>query len=392
MIAKPLFWISIGIILYAYAGYTLILFFVVLIKKLFIPATTEPTVDEPDVTLFITAYNEEDNVVKKMENTLQLDYPGDKLKIVWITDGSEDNTTQLLTKYKEVTNFHENERKGKIHAMNRGMQYIKTPLVVFSDTNTSLNHEAIREIVKLFRDKKTGCVAGEKRIYMKNKDMAVSSGEGIYWQYESQIKKLESKLNSSMGAAGELFALRTSLFSPVKADTILDDFTISLNVARKGYKIKYTPLAYAEENASLNIHEEMKRKIRIASGGIQTLFRTLDVLNPFRYPLLSFQYFSHKVLRWTLVPVSFIAALITNILIVTKVPSSGHIFQYTLIIQGIFYFMVVIGWLLRNKQIRLKLVFLPYYLFIMNYSIIAGIIRFATNSHSVLWEKSDRLN
>ncbi len=385
------FWISLGIIFYAYAGYTLMLFFSVRIKKLFSTAGKNPApYDEPKVTLFITAYNEAGSVRKKMENSLNLDYPKEKLKIVWVTDGSDDNSDELLAGYKEVTILHENIRKGKIHAMNRGMQFINTPIVIFSDANTLLNREAIREIVKLFLDNKVGCVSGEKRIFMGDKESAVSSGEGIYWQYESQIKKLESDLNSTVGAAGELFAIRTVLFTPIKPDTILDDFMISLEIARKGYKIKYTPNAYAQENASLNIYEERKRKIRIASGGIQTFSRTPDLLNPFRYGLLSFQYFSHKVLRWTLVPIAFIVALMSNILIVLKYPYSPVLYVVLLTAQFLFYILIFAGWLLRNRRIRLKLLFLPYYLFVMNYSIIEGILRFISGSYTVLWEKSNR--
>ena len=385
------FWISLAIILYAYAGYTLILFISCQIKKLFTIDDITPTSGyEPEVTLFITAYNEAGSIKKKMENSLDMDYPKEKLKIVWVTDGSNDNSAELLAVYKEVTILHENIRKGKIHAMNRGMQFVNTPIVIFSDANTSLNREAIREIVKLFRHDKVGCVSCEKRIFMGDKETAVSSGEGIYWQYESQIKKLESDLNSTVGAAGELFAIRTVLFNPVKPDTILDDFMISLEIARKGYKIKYTPYAFAQENASLNIHEERKRKIRIASGGIQTFFRKPDLLNPFRYGFLSFQYFSHKVLRWIFVPLAFITILITNILIVLKSQYSQVLFYFVLMAQCLFYMLILAGWILRNRRIRLKLLFMPYYLFVMNYSIIEGILRYITGSYTVLWEKSSR--
>jgi cellulose synthase/poly-beta-1,6-N-acetylglucosamine synthase-like glycosyltransferase len=143
-----------------------------------------------------------------------------------------------------------------MHAMNRGMQFVKAPIVIFSDTNTRLNTNAIREIAACFSDPKTGCVAGEKRLVEKVADVAAAAGEGLYWKFESWVKKMDSELNSAVGAVGELFAIRRELFEEVETDTILDDFIISLRIAQKGYKIAYSPNAYAEETASLNVKEE----------------------------------------------------------------------------------------------------------------------------------------
>ena len=167
-----------------------------------------------------------------------------------------------------------------------------------------------------FSNPNTGCVAGEKRILEKEADAAAGAGEGLYWKFESWIKNMDAELNTAVGAVGELFAIRTELFEDVENDTLLDDFIISLRIARKGYHIAYTPNAYAEETASLNVKEELKRKIRIAAGGIQTIFRLKGLLNPFRYGLLSWQYFSHKVLRWTLAPLSLFLIFAVNLFIV----------------------------------------------------------------------------
>ncbi len=183
----------------------------------------------------------------------------------------------------ELEVHHLPERRGKMHAMNRGVKFVKAPIIIFSDTNTILGEESIREIVAKFSNPNTGCVAGEKRIVNKQSDIAAGAGEGLYWRMESWIKSMDAELNSTVGAAGELFAIRTELFEEVEADTLIDDFIISLRIAQKGYHIAYTPNAYSEETASLNVKEEMKRKIRIAAGGIQTIFRLKGLLNPFRY-------------------------------------------------------------------------------------------------------------
>ncbi len=386
-----LFWFFLILICYAYAGYTLLLFIINLVLKLFQHGrAADEDIPLPAITIFITAYNEEDYVDRKMQNTLELIYPREKLHILWITDGSTDDTPGKVKKYKQAEHYHLSERRGKVHAMNRGMNYVKTPLVVFSDTNTLLGKNALLVIARLFDNKNVGCVAGEKRIIIQDKDKAVSSGEGIYWKYESLIKQLESNISSSLGAAGELFAIRRELFTPVPEDTILDDFTISLEIAKKGYKIKYSPEAWASENASLNIKEEMKRKVRIASGGIQTMLRMKELLNPFRYGLLSFQYLSHKMLRWTLVPVSFILIFVLNLVLLIQGKDNQYLYFILFIIQLLYYLLVLTGRLLRTRNLKAKIIFLPYYLFIMNYSELSGMIMYFSGKHTALWEKAKR--
>lgn len=388
---KAAFWFFLSIIIYSYGIYTIILLIIKFFKNIFtLKKESEPVFFEPEVTLFVAAYNEKECIGQKINNSIQLSYPSEKIRMVWVTDGSNDGSPDMLKNYAGVQVYHQNERKGKVDAMNRGMKMVTTPLVIFSDANTDLNESAVRVIVNAFRDKKVGCVAGEKRIYSNNKEKAVGAGEGLYWQYESLIKKLESDINSTVGAAGELFAVRTELFEDVESDTILDDFTISLRIAEKGYKIKYVPGANAYEKASLSINEELKRKIRIASGGFQTLFRMTGLFNFFKHGLLSFQYISHKVLRWALVPVAFLMIFILNLSIVVISPFGYSFYSIVFAIQIIFYLFVLTGWLLSNKSIRMKIIFVPYYLFVMNYSILVGMIRYFRKKHSVVWEKAKR--
>jgi cellulose synthase/poly-beta-1,6-N-acetylglucosamine synthase-like glycosyltransferase len=237
-----------------------------------------------------------------MKNSLALEYPKDKLKILWVTDGSDDGTDQIVAQYPEAQVLHRPERNGKIGAMNRGMQYVKTPLVVFCDANTMLGKESIRRIVNLFKDETVGCVSGEKRILDKASDTASGAGEGIYWKYESQLKKWDYELHSVVGAAGELFGIRTDLFEPVHPEVILDDFIISLRMAKDGFVTAYAPEAYATEPPVNKIEHEIRRKIRISSGGIQSIIMLAPLLNPLPNPVLTFQYISHRVLRWTLTP------------------------------------------------------------------------------------------
>ena len=386
-----LFWILLSIVIYAYIVYPCLLIVLCYFSKLLRHKKDQDykSIDFPEVTLFVSAYNETDFIDKKVTNSLQINYPKEKLKHVWITDGSTDGTEKYLEQYNFIEVYHQDARNGKTGAINRGMKFVTTPIVVFSDANTDLNKESINEIVRLFKDPSVGCVAGEKRIHLKGKDNAVNSGEGFYWKYESIIKKKESELNSVIGAAGELFAIRTSLFEEIEDDTILDDFIISMQIAQRGYKIKYAPNAYATERASVNIKEELKRKVRIAYGGFQAIPRLKKSLNPFKNFGLTFQYLSHKLLRWTLVPFAFFMLFFVNLSILIF-NNSSYIYKLAFFLQVLFYLFTLFGYLFQSKSMKLKILFSPYYVFIMNLSQIIGLIRFLRKKQSVNWEKSKR--
>jgi len=394
MMLTILFWVLLFILFYTYLGYGLVLWFLVKAKNVIAPnkTTLSNASFEPEVCLFVTAYNEKDYIQQKIANSFTLDYPKDKIQYLWVTDGSDDGTPDLLKKYSELEVYHLPERRGKMHAMNRGMKFVKAPIVIFSDTNTLLGQNSIREIVKRFSNERVGCVAGEKRIIESESETAAGAGEGLYWKLESWVKKNDSELNSAVGAVGELFAIRTVLFEDVETDTLLDDFIISLRIAMQGYKIAYAPEAYAEETASLNVHEELKRKIRIAAGGVQTIFRLKRLINPFEYGILTWQYFSHKVLRWTITPIALFLLPIINLMLMIQKGSWSLTNFYALVFwfQLLCYVVAIFGWYFEQKRIRLKLFFAPYYFVMINYAGIRGILRYFKGHQSVNWEKSKR--
>ncbi len=387
-----LFWICIFLVFYTFIGYGLFLYFLVKIKEIFrkpLPRT-EPK-DWPEVTLFIAAYNEEAIVEAKMDNCLQLNYPPHQLKILWITDGSNDKTNEKLAQYPQVTVYHIPQRKGKTAALNRGIQFVKTPFVIYTDANTMLNKEAVREMVKEFSDSCVGCVAGEKRIAVDEKDQAAAGGEGFYWTYESKLKEWDSRLYSAVGAAGELFAIRTSLFEKMPEDTLLDDFILSMRIAQKGYKIAYCKSAYALEKGSADIQNEEKRKIRIAAGGLQSIKRLGNLLipNPFHLGRLRFQYISHRVLRWSVTPVALFLLPFLNIALVVVYPKPIYIIL--LILQMLFYLAAFSGALLQQKKIKIKVLFIPYYFLFMNINVLKAFFSQHKYKGKGTWEKAQRI-
>jgi len=268
------------------------------------------------------------------------------------------------------------------------MEYVDTEIVVFTDANTFLNPEAITRICRHYTDKTVGAVAGEKRVQINENADASAAGEGFYWKYESTLKKWDSELYSVVGAAGELFSVRRSLYQDVPADTVLDDFMISMLIATKGYRIVYEPEAYAIETASENVSEELKRKIRIAAGGMQSILRLKSLFNPFKYPVLSFQYISHRVLRWTVTPFLLILVFILNVALAFE---PGQAFYMAIFFsQILFYLLAVLGFIMEKRHIRIKVLFIPYYFCVMNYAVLMGIIRYFTTKQSAVWEKAQR--
>lgn len=385
-----LFWICFSILFYSYLGYGIILYGIVQFKRRFLSSRQQPrqtTHSLPDVTVLIAAFNEEDYILEKIRNTLSLDYPGEKLQVLIVTDGSSDQTPELVKKYPAITLLHQPQRQGKIAAVQRAMPFVSTDLVVFTDANTMLNQEALLKIVRHYQDPRVGAVAGEKRILSREKEAANSAGEGIYWRYESALKKWDSELYSVVGAAGELFSIRKSLFEHVPADTLIEDFYLTLRIAQRGYRVCYEPGAYALEGPSASIGEELKRKIRIAAGGIQAVVRLKDLLNPFRFGMLSFQYISHRVLRWTLAPLALLLLLAANVALAWQ----GLVFyQAALLLQAAFYGSAILGRICESQQLKVKAFFVPYYFFIMNYAVYKGFFRFLKGTQSVLWEKAKR--
>ena len=380
------FWIGIAIVVYTYVGYGLIIY--ILDNLIGRNKNTDNQANNfyPEVTLMVAAYNEERFIESKIANSLSLDYPADKLNLWIVADGSTDRTVEIAQNFPTVTTFHSPERKGKIHAVNRVMKSVKTPIVIFSDANTVLNKEAIKNIARHFKDEKVGGVAGEKQIVDNKSDNASGSGEGLYWKYESALKKMDSNLTTAIGAAGELFALRTELYHETEPDTLIEDFVTSMRIVAKGYRFIYEPEAYAIETASATIKDEWKRKVRISAGGIQALVRLPELLNPFRYGLICWQYVSHRVLRWTLAPLALPVILITNIFLFNQ----SLFYKVCLLGQLAFYSIALLGHLLRDKKISIKGFFVPYYFSMMNLSVFAGVLRLIRKQQSVVWEKSER--
>jgi cellulose synthase/poly-beta-1,6-N-acetylglucosamine synthase-like glycosyltransferase len=387
------FWVCVALILYTYAGYPLLL---ALLAHLRPKPSFEPTYT-PTVTLLIAAYNEQAVIARKLDNSLALDYPADRLQIVVAADGSDDQTREIVQRYRErgVLLSYRTERQGKMAAINHAMRLATGEIIVFSDANNLYAPDTLRRLAAPFALGRVGAVSGAKRI-VADED-ALSASEGLYWKYESFIKQQESRLGTCIGSPGEVFALRRNLFDPPPAQIINDDFYMAMQVVRKGYRVLYIPEARSYERASASAQDEITRRARIVAGRYQAMTYAGRFLT-LRNPVAAWQVISHKFLR-PLVPLGMAGALIANALAVILPPPAGPLrllrlappYNWGLLtLQGLFYLAAWFGSAFKPGGMIGKALYLPTFLVNSNMAAVIGLYRHLTGRQTVLWERVAR--
>lgn len=377
------FWAAVALTVYAYAGYPLI---AILLARRW--GRSHPTSSlAPSLTVLVAAYNEAGVIAQKIENALAQDYAGE-LEVLVVTDGSDDGTPRIVRSLAErdprVRLTHQGDRQGKIAALNRSVPLARGEIVVLSDANAMFVAGSLRALAGHFGDPAVAAVSGEKCIAPGEGD--VSQGEGLYWRYESAIKRADSALSSVMGAAGEILAVRKECYRPLPNDTLLDDFVLSMQLVAAGFRVLYEPRAAATEEASPSPQEEFKRKVRIVAGGWQAVVRLWPLLLPGK-PLVCFQYVSHRVLRWVLVPELLVIALFANLALAL---GESPLYEVLLLAQLAFYSAALLGYGLQTQGIRWKPLYLPFWFAFLNLAALAGMWRYLTHSQPVTWEKVAR--
>lgn len=379
------FWTCIFIVFYVFVGYGMLISILAKIKGTK-PIETLADEDLPEVTFLVAAYNEEEIIEEKIKNTLALDYPKDKLKIKVVTDGSNDGTNDIVSRFSEAELCFKPERAGKIAAVNRVMPSVESALTVFTDANVMINKDGLKNMIRHFQSNLVGAVSGEKTVLSKEEDGASSSGEGFYWKYESFLKRKDAEWNTLVGSAGELFAIRTHLYENIDTNTLIEDFVMTMKLSAKGYKVAYEPQALAMETGSANIEEETKRKVRISAGGIQAVIMLLPLLNFFKYGKLTFQYISHRALRWTLMPLALVGAF-TSIFFLAP---QGWPYDLIMRLELIFAILALAGYAMRNGETKIKALYIPYYFIYMHYCVVLGWIKYFRGKQQVTWDKAKR--
>lgn len=347
--------------------------------------TDSRTYHEPSVALIIAAYNEEDVISKKIENSLQLAYPTDKLNIVVFSDESDDRTDKIVKSYADdgVSLERIKGRVGKTECQNQVANMVDEGILVFSDANSMYEPDAISELVSGF-SQNVGCVVGELRY----QDSSNVEGESVYWRYESWIKRLESQFHSLVTGNGSIYAVRVDSYVPQPADAI-SDFTEPLSIVRHGERVAYVPSAIAWEKTETSSAAELQRRIRIVTRSWNSLSRFRDLLNPLQNPQFAYQLWSHKVLRW-LTPVFLIGVLISNVGL--SLIRYSVVFDVTLASQFVFYALAGIGWMAdRTGADDPMITHVPFYFLQANYGMLLGMVNFLLGENIITWETSDRV-
>jgi len=373
-----LFWSSMGSFLYAYFGYPLSLFLI----GFFFNQKVRKTFFFPYTTMVITAYNEEKRIAEKLQNTLNLQYPKEKLQIIVASDGSTDRTNEILRNFQknEVELLEILERKGKESAQKAACKKARGDVIVFTDVATTLDPEALKEIVANFADPLVGCVSSEDRLIGKD---GKPCGEGLYVRYEMWLRRLESKVNSLVGLSGSFFAARKEVCQDLSAE-MQSDFRTVLSSVKKGLRgiSDRKVIGYYEDISDQR--NEMDRKIRTVIRGLTVFFRHLEFLNFIRYGFFSYQYFCHKLLRWV-TPLFLFVAFFANAIL-----ASDSLFFFLVFIgQSAFYIAAVMAWKMSALSQK-TLMKVPMYFLIVNISILVAWYRYLRGKRVVMWAPSER--
>lgn len=395
-----LLWLSVGCIIYVYAGYPVLLSLIAGLRSKVEMLTDDTFL--PYITILISAYNEEKVIAGKLKNTLELDYPKDRLQILVTADGSDDSTLETVKSFADqgVEYCYIPQRQGKMAAINRAMKNVRGEIVIFSDANNIYDKDAVRQLLSPFIDKKWGGVTGAKRIIdVKN---YLGASEGIYWKYESFIKEQETRLGTCITVAGEIFAMRRDLYTPPPQDIINDDFYLAAQILNKNRNIYYQPMAKSYEPVSKSAIEEINRRTRIIAGRYQAIFRPHQYLS-LRRPVVLWQIISHKFAR-PLVPIFMLIVLLFSVLSVvfTAQPSSSTMidilaltspFNWTvLFMQTAFYIIALTGncFTKKPKGKLGKMMYVSTFLVNSNVAALLGLFNYLTGKQSVLWKKANR--
>jgi len=385
---EAVFWILAFIVLYTYFGYPILLKVLSLNKK----QSKYKNENVVKVTLIIAAHNEEEVIGEKIENSLSLNYPKDKLEIIVASDASTDRTNEIVLEYANqgmILNLQE-EHKGKSAILNDTvLRTARGEIVVFTDATTFLKPDALKKLARNFANFKIGAVC-TRLIFVNQEDSSISRTEGIYWRYEEFLRRKESEIGILPFVSGAFYGIRKHLYTPVRED-LPDDSISPLSVYKKGYQVVFEEEAVAYETMASTVGGEFRIKSRGVTRELGAILSFKELLNPFKYPLLSWVLFSHRLLRWSVgFFLVFIFAL--NVFLLDK-----PVYLALFLTQVIFYLFASIGFLLEsyrllttntnNQLLQAKRIFsVPFYYCIVNFAALCGIIQFLLGKKKAVWQ------
>jgi len=387
--AQYVFWACLILVSYTYVFYPCVLFGIYAVAQaradLRFLATRRDRRRRPlreadlrPVTLIVPAYNEAAHLKDKLDNVQELDYPRDRLQVVFVSDGSTDGTDEILEAVHDPAfeTIRLARRSGKAVALNRAVETARHDILVFSDASTLFRPDAIRQLVRHFEDPRVGVVCGA--LALRGTD-EFKRTEGVYWRYEMSLRLMEARLGATLTASGAIYALRRRCFRPLTPDDVIDDFVVPMRARKLGFRVVFDPEAEAVDFAAESVQDEFTRRVRIAVGSFRALREVSRV--PLR-PLACLAFFSHKFLRWIL-PFLLIGLFASNLVLL-----DGAIYRVALAAQCAFYFWAGVGFLLRGRASRVPLASLCYFLVAVNIAFLVGFVRFLGRRKETAWQRA----
>ena len=381
--AQFIFWTGATALFYTYAGYPILVYAV----SLLFPKPVKRADFEPNVTVLITAYNEERDIRAKIENTLKLEYPNKKLEILVASDGSTDRTDEIVRNFsgEKVRLFRQEGRVGKTFTQNKAVEQSAGEIVLFSDATTMYQPDALRRMLPNFADETVGCVAG-KLIYVDDSRSNVGKGAKSYWNYETFIKTSESRACSLIGASGCIYAVRKSAYRPMYPEAC-SDFLIATKIYEQGLRSVYEAAAICSEETNRQTGKELKMRVRVISQTFTDLWRNRQMLNPLHSGFFAVELISHKLLRYA-APLFLILIFISTAVLAV----SSNIFAVAFVLQIVFYALALVGWFLERSEKTVGIFAFPLYFALANLASLIGFYKFLSGERYARWEPARENN
>jgi cellulose synthase/poly-beta-1,6-N-acetylglucosamine synthase-like glycosyltransferase len=375
-IAQIIFFVSAAFLFYVYLGYPLLLAVLSLLR----PRRRPGSVDEPKLSVLIAAHNEESSIKRKLDATLSLDYPADKLEVLVLSDGSTDRTDEIvrLATDPRVRLVRTEHRGGKTNAQNCGVREAHGDILVFSDATTIYHPQALRRLAANYRDPHVGAVSGRYQYFDAAGDSPTGLGSIAFWNYENFIKRAQSRIATITGCCGCIYSVRRKFYTELNPD-IISDLVQPLWVIQKGYKVVFEPEAMAYEETTRSTAEEFSMRVRVVTRGMRGLLSVPDLFKPWKHPWVCFQLLSHKVLRW-LVPVFLAMLLLSNVTLAVR-----PFFAVTLTLQTLFYLLAVVAKVAPIHR-TWKVLGVPLFFCTMNAAAVVSLIRLWQGQRYSVWQ------
>lgn len=373
---QVVFWTAAATLFYIYVGYAALLCLIALFRKQRRPGPGYT----PEISILIAACNEEAGIRQKLEQTLALDYPADKMEVLVLSDGSQDSTDQIVTSFADprVRLVRIPERRGKTNAQNEGVQLANGEVLIFSDATTTYHPQALKYLAANYQDPAVGAVSGRYQYFDRNQDSPTGLGTIAFWNYENTIKTRQSRISTLTGCCGCIYSVRKSAYTALAPD-VISDLVQPLWVIQKGYRVVFEDRALAYEQTTESTSEEFAMRVRVITRGMRGLLSVPELLKPWKYPWIAFQLFSHKVLRW-MVPMFLLVLLAANLALMNQ-----PYFRTLMILQLAFYALAALQVLVPIHR-RWKPLGIPLYFCTLNAAAMLGVIDLLRGKKHVIWQ------